>query len=68
MYTTYYIPNVLLHLENGKVLSEYDWYGFLFAGLNTIWIVIPLILLITWLFAICLWSLNKFCAKNKSSQ
>ncbi|MCI5520583.1 MAG: hypothetical protein MR424_12140 [Treponema sp.] len=58
----------LLHLENGKVLPEYDWYGFLFAGLNAIWIVIHLILLITWLFAICLWSLIKFFAKNKSSQ
>lgn len=65
LYAFYYIPNILLHLENGKVLPEYDWYGFLFAGLNTIWIVIPLILLITWLFAICLWCLNKFCSKNK---
>ncbi len=63
LYALYYIPNILLHLDNGKVLSEYDWYGFLFGGLNTIWFVIPLLLLITWIFSICLWCINKKCAK-----
>lgn len=63
LYALFYIPNILLHLDNGKVLPEYDWYGFLFAGLNTIWFVIPLLLLITWLFSICLWFVNKKCAK-----
>ena len=64
LYSLYYIPNILLHLDNGKVSSAYDWYGFLFGGLNTIWFVIPLLLLITWLFALCLWCLNKKCASN----
>ena len=63
LYAIYYIPNILLHLDNGKVLSEYDWYGFLFAGLNTIWFVIPLLLLITWAFGICLWGLNRKFSK-----
>ena len=63
LYAIYYIPNILLHLDNGKVSTNYDWYGFLFAGLNTIWFVIPLILLITWIFAICLWFVNKKCSK-----
>lgn len=63
LYAFYYIPNILLHLDNGKVSTNYDWYGFLFAGLNTIWFVIPIILLITWIFALCLWVLNKKCAK-----
>ncbi len=63
LYALYYIPNILLHLDNGKVLPEYDWYGFLFGGLNTIWFVIPLLLLITWSFSICLWCINKKCAK-----
>lgn len=63
LYAIYYIPNILLHLDNGKVSTNYDWYGFLFAGLNTIWFVIPLILLITWIFALCLWFVNKKCAK-----
>ena len=63
LYAIYYIPNILLHLDNGKVLPAYDWYGFLFAGLNTIWFVIPLLLLITWAFGICLWALNKKFSK-----
>ena len=63
LYAIFYIPNILLHLDNGKVLPEYDWYGFLFGGLNTIWFVIPLLWLITWLFSICLWYVNKKCSK-----
>ena len=63
LYAFYYIPNILLHLENGKVLPKYDWYGFLFAGLQTIWIVIPIILLLTWGFSLGLWTLNKKLAR-----
>ena len=63
LYALYYIPNILLHLDNGKVSPSYDWYGFLFGGLNTIWFVIPLLLLITWAFSICLWCINKKCTK-----
>lgn len=65
LYALYYIPNILLHLDNGKVSPMYDWYGFLLGGLNTIWFVIPFILLLTWLFAICLWFVNKRCANAK---
>ncbi len=63
LYAFYYLPNILLHLDNGKVLSQYDWYGFLFGGLNTIWIVIPVLLLLNWGIAICLWWLNKKLSK-----
>jgi len=63
LYAFYYLPNVLLHLENGKALHKYDWYGFLAGGVWTIWLVIPIILLVTWLFALGLWVLNKKLAK-----
>lgn len=63
LYAFYYIPNILLHLDNGKVLPAYDWYGFLVGGLGTIWFVIPLILLITYAFAVGLWALNRKLAK-----
>ncbi len=59
IYAVFYITNILLHLENGKVSHTYDWYGFLKAGLQTMWIVMPLILLITWLFSFLLWLANK---------
>jgi len=63
LYALFYIPNILLHLDNGKVNPSYDWYGFLFAGLNTIYFVIPLLLIITWIFSFCLWAFNRKLAK-----
>lgn len=63
LYSLYYIPNILLHLENGKTSHSYDWYGFLDGGLQTIWFVIPLILLVTWIFSLGLWVGNKKLAK-----
>jgi len=59
LYSLYYIPNILLHLENGKTSHSYDWYGFLDGGLSTITFVIPIILIINWLFSLALWALNK---------
>ncbi|MCR4741314.1 MAG: hypothetical protein K5866_00370 [Treponema sp.] len=63
IYACYYLPNILLHLDNGKVLPKYDWYGFLAGGLGTIWLVIPIILLLTWGFSLGLWALNKKLAR-----
>ena len=63
LYSFYYTPNILLHLDNGKVLPAYDWYNFLAGGLQTIWFVIPLLYFVTWIFAFALWALNKKCAK-----
>ena len=63
LYSFYYTPNILLHLDNGKVNPAYDWYHFLAGGLNTIWFVIPLLYLVTWIFAFALWALNKKFAK-----
>ncbi|MCR4735247.1 MAG: hypothetical protein K5829_09620 [Treponema sp.] len=64
LYALYYMPNILLHLENGKTSHTYDWYGFLDGGLSTIWFVIPLLFSITWLFSIALWGLNKKIASK----
>ena len=63
LYSFYYTPNILLHLDKGKVNPAYDWYHFLAGGLNTIWFVIPLLYLVTWIFAFALWALNKKFAK-----
>ena len=64
LYASVYTPNVLLHLDNGKVNPLYDWYGFLAFGLNTIWIVLPLLVLIAWLLSLGLWALNKRIASK----
>jgi hypothetical protein len=62
-YAAYYIPNILIHLENGKTSYEYDWYGFLKGGLNTIWFVMLILFSITLFISITLWALNKKKAK-----
>ena len=64
LYACFYIPNIVLHLDNGKVNPTYDWYGFLQGGANTAWIVCPLVLLITWGFSLGLWALNKKIASK----
>lgn len=64
LYGLYYIPNILLHLENGKTSYQYDWYGFLSGGVSTVWFVMPLIMLVTWGISVGLWALNKKLAKD----
>lgn len=64
LYASYYTPNVLLHLNNGKVNPDYDWYGFLAFGVNTVWFVIPFLIAFTWIFSFSLWALNKKLASN----
>ena len=65
IYSLFYTPNIILHLDNGKIDPDYDWYGFLAGGLNTIWFVYPLIFFLTWIFSLGLWALNrKFSANN----
>ena len=64
LYAAFYTPNVLLHLNNGKPDPAYDWYHFLAFGLNTIWIVIPLLLLISWCLALGIWASNKKLASK----
>ena len=63
LYSFYYTPNILIHLDNGKVVPEYDWYHFLAGGLNTIWFVIPVLYISTWIFSLGLWAANKKLAK-----
>ncbi len=63
LYSFFYTPNVLLHLDNGKVDRTYDWYNFLAGGAQTVWIVVPILYCITWIFALGLWALNRKLAK-----
>ena len=63
LYSFFYTPNVLLHLDNGKVDRTYDWYNFLAAGAQSVWFVVPILYGITWIFALGLWALNRKLAK-----
>ena len=59
VYGFFYLINILIHMENGKVSTIYDWYWFVQDGVWTAIIVVPLILLITYIISLILWRLNK---------
>ena len=58
IYSIYYIGNVLIHLDNGGLTYQYDFYGFLFGNINNIYFVIPIIYLITYLFSLLIVFIN----------
>lgn len=59
IYAIYYAIMCLLHVEDGKVIEGYDWYGFLVAGVNYIYLVVPLMVAITYGISFVLYKLNK---------
>ncbi len=59
LYAIYYLINVLIHIEDGRVSPLYDWYWFVQGGLWQIVIVMPLILGITYIISLTLWGINK---------
>ena len=65
IYGIYYLINILIHVENGIVPRKYDWYLFVQKGMNQIYIIFPLILLITYIITWGIWFINKKDKKNK---
>ncbi len=59
LYGIYYIGNILVHMENGKVSPLYDWYWFVQNGVWSALIVAPMIFLISYLISLIIWKLNK---------
>ena len=59
IYGMVYLINILIHMENGRVNPLYDWYWFVQNGVWTAIIVMPIILLISYLICLVLWKLNK---------
>jgi len=59
LYSIYYAGMIIINLDNGGLTYKYDFYGFLQGNINNIYIVIPVIYLVTYLFALLLIRLNK---------
>ena len=59
LYAVYYVGAAVSHSENGVVAKGYDWYGFLAAGVRSAFVVLPLLILITWGISAVLWKLNR---------
>lgn len=59
IYAIFYMTNLLLHVENGKVSPIYDWYWFVQNGIKTAIIVAPIIMIISYIISVILWKTNK---------
>ena len=64
LYGLYYVINILIHMENGVISHEYDWYYFLDGSLTNLLITIPLIFGLTYLLGFILYKLNKLRLGN----
>ena len=60
IYGFFYLINIFIHMENGKVSVLYDWYWFVQQGVWTAIYVVPMILGITYIISFILWKLNKY--------
>ena len=59
LYAVFYLINIVIHMENGKVSPKYDWYWFVQNGVWTASLVIPLVAVITYVISLVLWKVNK---------
>lgn len=59
IYGIYYVTNILIHMENGRVSVSYDWYWFVQNGVWTAVIVVPMLLAITYVISLIIWRINK---------
>ena len=64
VYSIYYVPNVLLHLDNGRSTAAYDFYGFFHGNPNSIFVFYPLMLSVVYVIAVVLYTLNKKILKK----
>ena len=59
LYGIFYIANILLHLDNGNISKEYDFYMFAQGGTNTIIFVFLVIQILSFIITLIIWLLNK---------
>ena len=64
MYGLYYLINVLIHMDNGIVLPEYDFYYFVQNGIWTAIVVVPVMFIISYIISLILWRFNRIKNKN----
>lgn len=59
IYSIYYVYETLTHINNGVIQKGYDWYGFFIFGMRSVVIVLPIILIISYIINYVLWKKNK---------
>ncbi len=59
VYSLCYLINVLLHIKDGVVSRSYDWYCFLQTGVWKAIVIMPIVLVITYIICLIIYILNK---------
>lgn len=59
IYTVYYVAVSVAHSSNNVVAEGYDWYGFFALGLKSGFVIVPLLILITYIISLGLWAINR---------
>lgn len=64
IYAVYYVTTAVIHSHGNVVDKGYDWYGFLVLGLSSAFIIVPLLILITYGISFALWKTEKLIYKK----
>ena len=67
VYGVFYMINVIAHFKDGKVSTDYDWYCFVQYGAKSIFIVIAMMIVGTYLISFVLWKFNQLKHHKKSA-
>lgn len=59
IYACYYVTATIKHAPGGVIETGYDWYGFFVLGLKSGFVIVPLLVVITYIISLVLWKLNK---------
>ena len=59
IYAAYYVGQIFSHISTGVISKKYDWYGFFLFGAKSAFIVLPILIIITWLISFLLWKINR---------
>ena len=59
IYTIFYLIAALLHMENGKIVDGYDWYGFLYNGIPIFILLSFVMVILSYFISFILYFLNK---------
>ena len=58
-YAVFYVASAATHIHDGMIDVGYDWYGFFFAGIQSVVFVVPILVVLTYAISFVLWKLNR---------
>ena len=62
LYSIYYVIEAVTHMDNGKVMNGYDWYGFFYFGIPMFFVLMLFMFALTYGISFSLYKINnKLC-------